>query len=68
MYAHFEYNILLGHRYMYAMKVVTSLVFHIMMFPFNGEVFTLDQISYYKPHMFVNPENIFLMVSGTNIT
>ena len=66
--AQLDYNILLGSSYMYAMKVVTSLVFCIMMFPFNGKVVILDQLSYYNPHASTNLENSFPMVSETSIT
>ena len=45
-----DYNILLGRSYMYAMKAVASSMFHTMMFPFNGKLVTLDQLSYYNPH------------------
>ena len=37
-----DYVILLDNNYMYTMKVVVSTVFHIMMFPFNGNIVTLN--------------------------
>ena len=46
-----DYNILLGRSYMYAMKGVSSSVFHIMMFSFNGNVVTLDECNYYTTPM-----------------
>ena len=53
---------------MYAMKVVTSLVLHIMMFPFNGKVVTLDHFSYYNPQASTNPDNVLPMVGKVNPT
>ena len=50
------------------MKAITSLVFHIMMFPFNGNVVTLDQISYYNPNASYNPDNVFATVMDAKNT
>jgi hypothetical protein len=36
---------LLGHDYFYAMKVVVSTLFHVMHFPHNGNISTIDKIS-----------------------
>ena len=52
--AQLKYNILLGCGYMYTMKEMASLVFHITMFPFNGKVVTLSQLNYYHPHATTN--------------
>jgi len=35
---------------MYAKKVVYSSVFHMMMFPHDGKVITIDHLTYYEPH------------------
>ena len=51
---------------MYNMKAIASLVFHIRMFPFNGKVVSLDQLSYYNPNASANPENVFPMVNEIN--
>lgn len=37
-----DYNLFLGHSYMYAMKAISSLVFRMMMFPHNKKVITID--------------------------
>lgn len=34
---------------MYAMKVVSSSIFHVMMFPLDGIVNSFDQLTYYEP-------------------
>jgi len=44
-----DYNILLGRNFMYAMKVVASSVFRLLMFPLDGKVVTIDQLTFYKP-------------------
>jgi hypothetical protein len=41
-----DYNILFGHRYMYAMKAMASSMFLMMMFPHNGKIITINQVSH----------------------
>ena len=40
--AQLYYNLLLGHSYMYAMRLVSSTVFRIMIFPHDGKIVILD--------------------------
>ena len=61
-----DYNILLGCSYMYSMKAFTSLVFHMMMFPFIGKAVIVDQLNYYNPNASVNPKNVFPTIRETN--
>ena len=44
-----DYNLLLGCSYMYAMRVVASTVFRLLMFPHDGNIVTVDQFTYYDP-------------------
>lgn len=44
--AQLDYNILLGWSYMYEMLAIASSVFRIMMFPHEGKVITIDQLTY----------------------
>jgi hypothetical protein len=53
-----DYNIFFGHSYMYSMKVVVSFVFQTMMFPHNGKIITIDQVSHYEPNPSSNIDNI----------
>jgi hypothetical protein len=53
-----NYNIFFGCSYMYAMKVVTSSVFQTMMFPHNGKIITINQVSHYEPNPLSNINNI----------
>jgi hypothetical protein len=57
-----DYNILFGRSYMYAMKVVASSVFRMMMFPHNGKIVTIDQITHYEPNHSTNIDNILPLV------
>jgi hypothetical protein len=47
---------------MYAMKVVASSVFRTMMFPHNGKIITIDQVSHYEPNPSSNIDNILPLV------
>jgi hypothetical protein len=40
-----DFNMLLGHDYVYAMNVVVSMLFRVMHFPHNGSIVTIDQLS-----------------------
>jgi hypothetical protein len=56
--AQLDYNILLGRSFVYAMKVVTSSLFRIMMFPHNENIITIDQLTYHEPREKGPPNNI----------
>jgi hypothetical protein len=53
-----DYNILFGRSFMHAMKFVASFVFHTMMFPHNGKIVTVDQITHYEPNHSSNIDDI----------
>jgi hypothetical protein len=53
---------LFGRSYMYAMKAVASSVFRTMMFPHNGKIVTIDQVSHYKPNPSANIDNILPLI------
>jgi hypothetical protein len=40
-----DFNMLLGHDYVYAMNVVVSTLFWVMHFPHNGSIVTIDQLA-----------------------
>jgi hypothetical protein len=40
-----DFNMLLGHDYVYAMNVVVSTLFWVMHFPHNGSIITIDQLA-----------------------
>ena len=43
---------------MYAMREVTSIVFHLMMFPHEGKIVIVDQLTYHDPQGLTAPTNI----------
>jgi hypothetical protein len=47
---------------MYAMKAVASSVYWTIMFPHNGKIVTLDQLSYYEPNPSTNVDNILPLI------
>jgi hypothetical protein len=47
---------------MYAMKAVASSVFRTMMFPHNGKIVTIDQVSHYEPNPSANLDNILPLI------
>jgi hypothetical protein len=56
--AQLDYNIFLGRTYMYAMKAVASSVFRTIMFPHNGKIVTIDQVTHYEPNPSTSLDNI----------
>jgi hypothetical protein len=57
-----EYNILLGRTYMYAMKAVASSIFRTIMFPHNGKIVTIDQVTHYEPNPSANLDNMLPLI------
>jgi hypothetical protein len=51
---------------MYTMKDVASSMFQMMMFPHNGKIITIDQVSHYNPNPSSNIDNILPLVN-TNL-
>jgi hypothetical protein len=47
---------------MYAMKAVASSVFRTIMFPHNGKIVTIDQVSHYEPNPSANLDNILPLI------
>ena len=52
-----DYNLLLGQNYMYAMRALASTVFLLMMFPHDGNIVTMDQLTYHDPQRPTTPYN-----------
>jgi hypothetical protein len=44
-----NYNILLRRIWTYAMQVVVAIVFHVLLFPHEGRIMTIDQLSFSHP-------------------
>jgi hypothetical protein len=44
-----DYNILLGRSWTYSMQVVVARVFWVLLFPHEGQIVTIDQLSFSRP-------------------
>ena len=55
--AQLDYKLLLRRSYMYTMRAISSTVFHLMMFPHEGKIVTVDQLTYHDPQGLTAPTN-----------
>jgi hypothetical protein len=44
-----DYNLLLGHSWTYAMQVVVTTIFRVLLFPHEDQIVTIDQLSFSRP-------------------
>jgi hypothetical protein len=44
-----DYNLLLGCSWNYAMQAVVAIVFRVLLFPHEGRIVTIDQLSFSRP-------------------
>jgi hypothetical protein len=44
-----DYNLLLGRNWTYSMQVVVATVFQVLLFPHEGQIVTIDQLSFSRP-------------------
>jgi hypothetical protein len=44
-----DFSLLLGRDYVYAVKAIVSTLFHVIYFPHDGQVVTVDQLSFINP-------------------
>ena len=58
MESQLDYNILLGKSFMYTMKAITLSIICIMMFPHDGKVVTIDEITYNPPGSKGSPDGV----------
>jgi hypothetical protein len=47
--AYLDYNLLLGRSWTYAMQAVVTTVFRVLLFPHEGRIVTIDQLSFSHP-------------------
>ena len=52
-----DFNMLLGRDYVYSMKAIVSTLFHVMYFPHDGKIMTVDQLSLVKPDHRMTPSH-----------
>jgi hypothetical protein len=43
-----EYNLLLGHSWIDSMHAIVSTLFHVVCFPHQGKVVTIDQLAFFN--------------------
>ena len=52
-----DFNLLLGRDYVYALKDVVSTLFRVMHFPRDGNIVTIDQLSFVTHDHRITPSN-----------
>ena len=52
-----DFNLLLGRDYVYTMKFVVYTLFRLMHFPHDGNIVTIDQLSFVKPDHRMTPSH-----------
>jgi hypothetical protein len=52
-----DFNLLIGRDYVYAMKAIVSTLFHVISFPHDGIMVTIDQLSFFGPDLTINSMN-----------
>jgi hypothetical protein len=50
-----DFDLLFGQDYVYAMKAIVSNLFHVIYFPHDGRIVTIDQLSFHGLDLTVNP-------------
>jgi hypothetical protein len=53
-----EYNFLLGRSWTYDMQVVATTVFRVLLFPHEGRIVTIDQLSFSSPDLALGPSTV----------
>jgi hypothetical protein len=48
-----DYNLLLGRSWTYAMQAVVATVFRVLLFPHEGRIVTIDQLSFSRPDTYL---------------
>jgi hypothetical protein len=49
-----DFDLLLGQDYVYSMKAIMYTLFHVIYFPHDGRVVTIDKLSFIGPNLTVN--------------
>jgi hypothetical protein len=52
-----DFDLLLGRDYVYAMKAIVSTLFRVIIFPHDGRIVTIDQLSFVGFDLTVNSMN-----------
>ena len=65
--AQLDYKLLLRRSYMYAMRAVTSTIFCLMMFPHEGKIVTVGQLTYHDLQGLTSPANVIPTTTTTEL-
>jgi hypothetical protein len=49
-----DFSLLLGKDYVYSTKALVSTIFHVISFPHDGRIVTIDQLSFISPDWFTS--------------
>jgi hypothetical protein len=55
-----DFSLLLGRDYVYAMKAIVSTLFHVMSFPHDGIMVTIDQLSFIGPNWITSLDGSYM--------
>jgi hypothetical protein len=56
-----DYNLLLGRSWTYAMQAVFATVFRVLLFPHEGHIVTIDQLSFSRPDLALGVSMILMI-------
>jgi hypothetical protein len=65
--ASLDYNLFLGRSWFYVMTYCAYLVFHLLQFPHQGKIVTIDQLDYCTPDIHNNIANNIPFLGHSNI-
>ena len=61
---HLDYNLFLGRSWSYAMTAIVSSVLRLILFPLDGKIVTVDQLSFCTPDYTTLPSSSVLLIGG----
>jgi hypothetical protein len=56
-----DYNLLLGRSWTYAMQVVVATIFWVLLFPHEGWIVTIDQLSFSIPDLALGASTVLMI-------
>ena len=59
------YNMLLFRNYIYAKKAIVSLVFHVVNFPYEYRIATINQLTFDNSSSFASPGPNILVIDNS---
>jgi hypothetical protein len=55
-----DFDLLLGRYYLYAMEAIVSTLFHVIYFPHEGIIVTIDQLSFVGPDLMTSLDGSYM--------